>query len=416
MDKQAHEILMAARVKAMVARPYFSRALCAVKLTEKPGIGTMACDPYWRVYYDPVTVRMWGVADTAVGLLHEISHLLQRHHARAKAMGVTNADHERANIAQDCAINGCLLHSEDRGLKLLATDLVPAKYKLPAGLTWEEYFALLQQQQQAQSKPQNGQGTPRNCGSGATGVPQPWEDAPPVEGEDGGEGGLTPVEVLGVISATAAAVREASKSRGSVPGAWATWAGGVDAKPQVRWQTVLQRAVRSAVRYVAGANDYTYSRPSRRANPASTLVMPALRSPIVNVAAIVDTSASMAHGDTRAALAEVAAVCKLVGTPVRVLSVDAAVHSDQAVTSVRQVKVLGGGGTSMNAGIRHVVKTRRQQPVDVLIVLTDGGTDFPSRADVPRDVHLIYVLIGRDAEGARPSVPAWAQAVVVSAA
>ena len=131
---------------------------------------------------------------------------------------------------------------------------------------------------------------------------------------------------------------------------------------------------------------------------------------------IVDPSGSMAHGDTKAALAEVAAVCKLVGTPVRVLAVDAAVHADQAVTSVRQVKVLGGGGTSMNAGIRHVVRTRRQQPVDVLIVLTDGGTDFPSRADVPRDVHLIYVLIGRYAEGARPSVPAWAQAIVVSAA
>ena len=463
-DKAALDILLAARVRALSARPYFSPALCAIKLVEKAGIGTMACDQYWRVYYDPVTVKKWGVADTAVGLLHEVSHLLQRHHLRAQNLGVTKADHQVLNVAQDCAINGCLLHADDRGLALLATDPVPSKFKLPEGLAWEEYYGLLKAQQAKQpqdqpgqpgqgkgSKPSDGepgegqggggegQGEPggkpgsaagkpgsaagkggdgkpsRECGSGATGVPQAWDDGAPVEGDDGsGTGGLNAVEAANIITQTADKTREAAKGQGRMPGGWLAWAGEVDAPAQVKWQTILQQRVRAAVRYVSGASDYTYARPSRRSAASPGIVLPAMRRPVVQIAAIVDTSGSMSGGDTAAALAEVKSICKIAGAPIRVLSVDAVVHTDQAhVTNVTNVKVRGGGGTSMNAGIRHVVATRRRQPVDVLIVLTDGGTDFPRREDVPRDLHLIYVMIGATAEYYRSQVPTWAQAVYV---
>jgi len=417
MDKAAREILMAARIKAMVTRPYFSKALCAATLVEKPGIGTMACDAYWRIYYDPQIVKTWGVQNSTVGLLHELGHLLGRHSARAKALGVTAADHRVANIAQDEAINCCLLHPTDRGLQLLPTDALPKHYGHDDGLSWEEYYAL-HKKDQAAGKPQSGQGKPGNCGSGATGVPQSWEDAAPQEdAEGGGQGGMNAVEINAVISATAEAIRqEAAKGRGTVPAGWVTWAGTVDAKPQVRWQSVLQRQVRSAVRFVSGQSDYSYSRPSRRAAACPDVILPSMRRPVVQVGAIVDASGSMSEAETKAALVEVQAICKSLGNPIRVLSVDARVHSDQLVSNVRQVKVVGGGGTSMNAGIRHVVKSRRKVPCDVLVVLTDGGTDFPSRNDVPRELHLIYVLIGGGAERAKSQVPGWAQAVVVKAA
>ena len=202
-DLEARKILQAARVIALRARPYLAQALCAIQLREKAGIGTMACDAAWRVYYDPATVRQWGVQNTAAGVLHEIGHLVRGHHARAKALGVTADTAREANIAQDCAINEHLICAGDT-FALLATDSTPAKLGLPAGKTWEEYYQILrskaEQQQQGggQGQPQQGkgqQGQPQQgagckCGSGATGVRESWEDAPPSDGgSDSGEAG-----------------------------------------------------------------------------------------------------------------------------------------------------------------------------------------------------------------------------------
>lgn len=410
IDKAASETLQAARVAAMKKRPYFVQALCAIKLVEKRGIGTMACDAHWRVYYDPEVVKRWGVPDSVVGLLHELGHLLQRHHTRAKFLGVTRATMHRANVAQDCAINCMLLTDEDVGLKLLASDPLPKHFKLNDGLTWEEYFALL-----PSSDASSGNKPHDSCGSGATGVVEDWEDAPPSEKGDDEAGGLNPAEVEAVIGATAEAVRShiSKHGKGSVPGGLDRWAGVVMQQSQVPWTTILQRLVSSAVSYVSGANEHTYSRPSRRAHACPDFLLASTRDPVVEIVGIVDTSGSMADGDTQAALTEVQALCRKLGAPLRVLSVDSAVHTDQMVNSAQQVRLRGGGGTSMVTGIKHVVAMRKSKPCDVLVVFTDGGTDWPERRDVPRDLHLIFVLIGRYAEHAVAQVPSWARHVLV---
>ena len=437
-DLEARKILQAARVIALRARPYLAQALCALQLREKAGIGTMACDAHWRVYYDPATVRQWGPQNTAAGLLHEVGHLVRGHHARAKALGVTAEGAQDANLAQDAAINEHLCCPGDT-FALLATDSTPAKLGLPAGKTWEEYYALLraksqqQQQQQGQggqpqpqpgggkSQPGQGGGKGRSCGSGATGVPEAWEDAPPSDGAGDGEGegeggvpGLNEAEARAVQTATAKAVEshEAKHGRGSA-GGFGVWAAEKLTPPTVPWQQVLRGAVRSAVQYRRGAADFTYSRPSRRGAAVQGVVMPAMHAPVPQVAVVLDTSASMGDRELQTALAEVEGVCRAVAAQVRVLVVDAVVHDDRTVQSVRDVRVVGRGGTDMNAGIRRVVEGRRTKPCDVIVVITDGDTAMPERADVPRDVRLIYCLVGWLAKHSRP--PAWATSVIVPA-
>ena len=453
-DNEARKVLQAARVIALRTRPYFAQALCAVTLREKPGIGTMACDASWRVYYDPATVRAWGPRDTAVGLLHEISHLLHRHHARAKALGVTADSAREANLAQDAAINEHLLCGCSAGLALLSTDTTPQKLGLPGGRLWEEYYQSLRQQQQGQqgqqgqsSQGQQGQqgqgqssqqgaegqgqgqaqgqsqgqgsgkggkggqpGKGRSCGSGATGVREAWEDAPPSDDAGAqGEGnapGLNEAEATAVIRGTAEAVKKhaAEHGRGSVPG-WEGWASETLAPPTVPWQRVLAGAVRSAVRHAAGAVDYTYSRPSRRSSAVQGVVLPSLHRPIPEVALVLDTSGSMGDADVAAALSEINGVCKVVGAPVRAVTCDMVVHTDAAVQRAEQIKVEGRGGTDMRVGFRRILAERRKKPVNVVICLTDGDTPWPSRAEVPADVKVIVVMIGKFSRNAH--APSW---------
>ena len=433
-DTEARKVLQAARVIALRTRPYFAQALCAVTLREKPGIGTMACDAHWRVYYDPATVRAWGPRDTAVGLLHEISHLLHRHHARAKALGVTADSAREANLAQDAAINEHLLCGCSAGLSLLSTDTTPAKLGLPGGKLWEEYYQSLRQQQQGQQGQGDGegqssqqgaeaqgqssgkggkggqQGKSRSCGSGATGVRESWEDAPPSDDAgQGGEGnapGLNEAEATAVIRGTAEAVKKhaAEHGRGSVPG-WEGWASETLAPPTVPWQRVLAGAVRSAVRHAAGAVDYTYARPSRRSSAVAGVVLPSLHKPIPEVALVLDTSGSMGDADVAAALAEINGVCRVVGAPVRAVTCDMVVHTDAAVQRAEQIKVEGRGGTDMRVGFRRILAERRKKPVNVVICLTDGDTPWPSRAEVPADVKVIVVMIGKFSRNAH--APSW---------
>src|SRR3990167_1959413 len=74
-----------ALARARLDRPYFGRAFAALSPVEVNGLGTVAVDKHWRLYYDPATIKTWGLVGTAAAMVHEIAHLLRRHHMRAEA-------------------------------------------------------------------------------------------------------------------------------------------------------------------------------------------------------------------------------------------------------------------------------------------------------------------------------------------
>ena len=164
-----------------------------------------------------------------------------------------------------------------------------------------------------------------------------------------------------------------AREAGNVPAGLLRWAEQT-LQPAVDWRRVLAAELRRAVADTAGAVDYSYRRPSRRAPVAGPVVLPALRRPVPEVAVVCDTSGSMTEDLLAAALAEVEGLLRSLGLArqVRVLACDTAVGAVRRVTSARQVELVGGGGTDMGAGIDAAAALRPRPAVTV--VLTDGFT------------------------------------------
>ncbi|MFE5512717.1 VWA-like domain-containing protein [Streptomyces sp. NPDC056529] len=382
--------LLAARYRAAEARPYLASALYALTVVPSAGVRTMGVDRHWRCYVSPAFVEATPVVELAGVWVHEVAHLLRDHHGRAGRLPADDQrDPVRLNIAQDCEINDDLLAD---GLVLPEGRMEPRLYGLPTGGLFESYLPAI---------PPTPHGP--DCGSGAHGVPAPWELS-----EDGGPARVGPVETEALRRRTAEAVRAHRRARGRVPGGWARWAEEL-LEPTVDWRRVLAGTVREAAAWAVGAVDYTYRRPSRR-TPAlgGRVVLPALRRPLPRVAVVIDTSGSMGPDDLAAALAEVTGVLREVGVGadrVAVLVCDADVHAVTRVRSAGEVPLTGGGGTDMRVGI-GAAPALPDRP-NIVVVLTDGYTPWP---DETPSCRLIAALVGE----APPAPPPWVETVRVA--
>jgi predicted metal-dependent peptidase len=95
----------------------------------------------------------------------------------------------------------------------------------------------------------------------------------------------------------------------------------------------------------------------------------------------------------------------------RVLSVDAAAHTVQRVATARSIRLVGGGGTDMTAGIEAATKLRPRP--SVVVVLTDGLTPWP--AEAPKGMHVVVGLIEGPhyRRGKAWAAPTWARVVEI---
>ena len=177
----------------------------------------------------------------------------------------------------------------------------------------------------------------------------------------------------------------------------------------VDWRRLLAAELRRAIADRAGAADYSYRRPSRRAAVTGDVVLPALRRPVPEVAVVCDTSGSMTDELLAMVLAEVEGLLRSLGASrqLRVLACDVAAGAAQRVSSARQVELVGGGGTDMGAGIAAAALLRPRPAITV--VLTDGFTPWPGRP--PKGMRVLVALLGDASRGA----PAWARTVRVPA-
>lgn len=112
------------------------------------------------------------------------------------------------------------------------------------------------------------------------------------------------------------------------------------------------------------------------------------------------------------ALVEVEAVLSragLRGQRVRVLAVDTDVHAVSHVSSSRQVKLGGGGGTDMGAGIEAAAALRPRP--SIVIALTDGFTPWPELP--PKGIRVIIGLLKESWLHNNWQPPEWARTVVI---
>lgn len=388
----------AARLSAAHRFPYLASALFASRVRPEPDSGTIAIDRAWTVHADPEQVDRLDPPDLGRLFVHLVSHAVRDHAERADAFRVTDVERSWWVRCADAEINDDLAAVDC--LPPVAADR-PADLGCADGELTEQYFA-----DGRSARASSGIETVSwNCGSGADGKTRPWDG-------DGTPDGLSRGQAELLRHSTAAEIqRQHDREPGSVPEGWRRWAEAT-LPSQVDWRRALRAEVRRALVAVAGSVDYTYRRPSRRhATPVSgdRVILPSLYRPLPSVAIVVDTSGSMDDELLAQALAEVDAIlgqCGLRSAAVPVFAVDTVVHAVRRVRSAREVHLAGGGGTDMGAGIAAAL-ARRPRP-EVIVVLTDGYTPWPSRA--PSGCRVVVGILGADESG-----PEWARTVAVPA-
>jgi predicted metal-dependent peptidase len=394
------------RTLASFRAPYLASTLFALAIVPAKGIGTFAVDKKGRIYVDEDLIgSRWTLEQAAWVMIHEVWHWALNHGDRSQALcaGMTiekqSEEAQTLNIAADLEINGGM---KEAGANLPPDGMFPQDMKLPIHLPMEAYYELLKQK----NPPKSSKPKPE-CGSGAHGQPRAWEIGDS-DGQESGDAGreLTETEQELIRDALASSVKDASKTRGSVPMFADRWASDRLAPPKVPWERELKAQISNAVVMLSGASDYTWQKPCRRGSPTG-VIMPKLVKPTPEVSCVIDTSGSMSNDMVAQALAEVNGVVRAIGQrEVPVICCDATSGQAQRVTSATAVKIKGGGGTDMRIGINAAIE---QCPASkIVVVLTDGYTPWPEQ--MPAGYQLIVALIGStDVD----SVPSFARAIIV---
>ncbi|MFI5732601.1 VWA-like domain-containing protein [Kribbella sp. NPDC051587] len=397
------EKLLAARLHAVKVRPYLAGALFALQVVEDRTVLTMAVDAHWRCYVAPGFVLRTPVEELAGVWVHEVSHLLRDHHGRGERYAREQSaygpgERLRRNIAADFEINDDIYGD---GLPQPAGAVLPSLLELPQGWLMEEYLRSTSMS-----------GLPvelswLDCGSGADGHTRPWELGPD------GANGLSRQEQDAVRYRIAAGIRARP---GDAPAGWRRWADEAFHPPQP-WRQLLGAAIRSAVSAPGVGDDHTYRRPSRRSAALPGVLLPSLRRMPPRVCIVIDTSGSVSDGELGSALLEVAAISRAVGGRrdlVSVISCDAAAGVAVPICRAEHLELMGGGGTDLRSGFAEGLRSRP----DVIVVLTDGQTPWPSAQPRCRTVVGLFARPARavdedDPEYTPDAPPHWARVVAI---
>ncbi len=397
--------LLAARLTAVRARPYLATALFALHPVESRRVPTMAVDRYWRCYASPAFVAATSLEELAGVWVHEVSHLLRDHHGRgdrvARARGIDGpGERLRMNIAADCEINDDVYGD---GLPQPEDVVLPGALGLESGLLMEDYLSRFRLGAHTRTM------VWLNCGSGADGLEREWDLGP-----DGAHA-LTDQERDAVRFRVAQGI---VGRPGRTPKRWRRWAEEVFHPPQP-WRELLGAALRSAVSASGSGDDYSYGRPSRRSAGVPGAVLPSLRRTPPRVSVVVDTSGSVSDAELGSALLEVTAISRAVGGRrdlVSVVPCDAAPHEVHRLCRAEGIPLVGGGGTDLRAGVTRALGARPRP--DVLVVLTDGQTRWPSSRPPCRTVVGLFPRPPRRTREEDPAYrpdtpPEWARVVTV---
>ena len=388
--------LAAGRLWAATRFPYLASGLFGAQVMAVRDIGTVAVDEGWRLHADPALTAQWTPPELGSVLVHHVCHLLRTHAERAVSAQVVPDTARLWVRCCDAEINDDLVPA---GLDLPGTPVLPGDLGAEPGLLAEQYFVAAQPRDVPSGNPEgDDRGWTLDCGSGADGCRRPWDS--------GGAPGLPPWQARLLARQVAQDCLRHGREAGNVPAGLLRWASDL-LEPAVDWRKALAAELRRAVADAAGAVDYSYRRPSRRASVAGDVVLPALRRPVPDIAVVCDTSGSMSDDLLAMALAEVEGLLRAVGLArqLRVLACDTAVGPVRRVSSARQVELVGGGGTDMGAGIA-AASSLRPRPA-IAVVLTDGFTPWPD--EPPRGMRVVVGLLGDDP----PEAPDWARAVRV---
>lgn len=321
----AIRVISLARMLVKKILKFYRVPISRLVLIETHEVETLAVTKAYVCFYNPKYVEFIGIRYTAAVLVHELAHVLRRHHERAINIHVPLCYAKEWNEGADAEIND----DQPPQLPLPPGCIMPETFGFPHGKLAEWYYAervkqIREAQQQSQSpsgssaSSQEGTQDGSQGGSASSSGSQGGSQGGSQEGSQGGsqgasqggsQGGLqsgsqdpgerfagrqpghghcgscsghrvpgetadgrgpegqgrSEAEQRSIRKTVAKEIQEAvSRNPGSVPGGWAVWAKRELTPPQVRWQDQLSRLSQLAVTRIRGRKNHDYLYPSRR--------------------------------------------------------------------------------------------------------------------------------------------------------
>jgi predicted metal-dependent peptidase len=400
---KAEEQLSYAREIVRRDAPYVMATVYGFINTPCPSIPTMAVTRGMNMLFNPEWVVKQSETRLAAAYMHEVQHHLREHLKR----GEKAPDKKLFNTAADIPINDNLKEAGwDTGEDWFYHDT----FNVPPGLTMEEYYGLLEKEQEKNPNPPNGkdqgqgqgvgegsgngQGDNNGIGRGSCGGCTGNPEEEKAEQDADAEMSRTEADQQRFADQTFEDIKAADqKGRGSVPGWLKELAKAAMEAPKVPWQRKVQQVVRKSTgQIVSGGFDFSLARPSKR-----SLIRGILRPGMIDctpeVAFILDTSGSMGlDTQIRDALREAAGCMKVCGIDrVWVIQADYAVSEIKRMTvnQVKSMEVKGRGGTSFIPSIEAATKLRPRP--NLIVYFTDGDGEAPERP--PPGTAFIWCIV-----------------------
>jgi predicted metal-dependent peptidase len=274
---------------------------------------------------------------------------------------------------------------------------------LEEGKLAEIYYRQLKQKPKSASQFVKNRSS-QDEGSGVHGQQRSWEVATDANAAPS----VTSFDQDLIRQQVAQAIAE-QKNRSDIPLGWRRWADD-RLRPQVNWRELLRRRTRGAATVGLGLrSDYRFDRPHRREQLYQPLLRPSLRTDSTpRIACVVDTSGSMSGRELGRVLAEIRGVLELLRMPITVIPCDAVPSAPVKILTDSDLLTLsgnlqGGGGTDMIAGIDSALALRPTP--DMVLVLTDGYTPYPSRRC--RTPIIFGILQAGSSITPEPPMPPW---------
>jgi predicted metal-dependent peptidase len=130
---------------------------------------------------------------------------------------------------------------------------------------------------------------------------------------------------------------------------------------------------------------------------AHNIYMPARKNEGIDLAAFIDTSGSIGDDEISKFKTELVGMCRQFESIKMALGFcDSKVHSvlkfdNVSENDIMEARPSGGGGTDMRKCIKWVSENNLDVPV--VVILTDGHTPFPTKADVPSGLNLLWLIV-----------------------
>lgn len=337
------------KFQAMRTWPLLASDINSLVLVPKK-VDTLLATKRKVIYFNPDYIKTHE-QDSVGLLLHEFLHIYLLHWVRGERLQEKfKFPHhkELLNVAADLEINSML---RECGISLPSDGLFPEKFNLPAGKTLEWYYENIKNQ--SQTSPEHG--------SAVTGDTSGEEDDDKYAEENEQE--------------VRARVEQTLLSPGKWPGTMSQLINRILERSQsykVPFDVILKRTIYNMVNSYGLIHDVTYSRPPRRPAIQRNIIKPGTvrHSPPISVVCdssgsvpdkvyerFVDTINEFAAKLGRIYLEIWDAECVFSGTVAKM-----------------QHKRYCSGGTQLTPALESV---RRKRPKDIIIVLTDGFTDWP---------------------------------------